>query len=305
MQGSRKDFEVTIRLRNNQLKSRRMALGLSIIELCKLVHISPQSYMDLENLKVSPMYAKDHASGWQKGDWRKAALKLSTYYVCLPEELFPDAVRRVQRNMIVAEFDLAQLPQAAVMQASAMLPSPEAEYIAAETKQRLNEALDTLPPRDAEIMRLRYGLADGEEHSSVDIGVKFGLSSARILQIEARALKKLGAESGPAREALVDFTPPRKLAWEELRRLETQASGLKQVERTAHAAIAYAERIERLRLNGYHTGFSLDALMQNARVARNTLKQIQGKAHAAREKAKDIRKRWGFRPGIEYHWEEE
>jgi hypothetical protein len=80
---NRKNFEVTIKLRNNQLKSRRKELGLGIIELCKRVHISAQAYMDLEGLKVSPMHERT-IRGRRAGAWRQPVLKLAEYFGCSP-----------------------------------------------------------------------------------------------------------------------------------------------------------------------------------------------------------------------------
>lgn len=58
-------------------------------------------------------------------------------------------------------------------------------------KQRINEALDTLPVREREILRLRYGLADGYCYTLDEVGRIFCLTRERIRQIEVKALKKL------------------------------------------------------------------------------------------------------------------
>lgn len=55
----------------------------------------------------------------------------------------------------------------------------------------LNSVLDTLSEIEAEIIRLRYGLIDGQERTLIEIGKKLNLSRERIRQLEARALKKL------------------------------------------------------------------------------------------------------------------
>lgn len=232
-----KDFEVTIKLRNNQLKSRRKELGIGIVELCKRVHIAPQAYMDLESLKVSPVYEHEHlvgharspaTMGWQKGDWRPVVLKLAAYFGCPPEELFPDSVRRVLKNTIVAEFDLAQLPQAAVAQASAMLPSPEDEYVAAETKQQLDAALATLPHRDATVLRLLYGLDGEEEHTHDEVAAKLSMSPQRVHQVVRRAVESLGNGITPASAALKEYvgTTMPASSWREAQRLDAHAAWL-------------------------------------------------------------------------------
>jgi RNA polymerase primary sigma factor len=58
-------------------------------------------------------------------------------------------------------------------------------------KETIDWALDTLTPRQARILRLRCGLADGREYTLEEVGQKFGLTRERIRQIEAEALRKL------------------------------------------------------------------------------------------------------------------
>jgi RNA polymerase primary sigma factor len=58
-------------------------------------------------------------------------------------------------------------------------------------REKVNEALDSLPPREAMILRLRFGLNDGTEHTLEEVGQKFGLTRERIRQIEVQALQRL------------------------------------------------------------------------------------------------------------------
>ena len=58
-------------------------------------------------------------------------------------------------------------------------------------RQNLNKILELLPAREARILRLRYGLSNGETHTLREIGIKIGVSRERIRQIEAQALRRL------------------------------------------------------------------------------------------------------------------
>ncbi len=58
-------------------------------------------------------------------------------------------------------------------------------------RERINDLLDTLSPREARILRMRYGLYDGHSYTLKEIGDKFGLTRERIRQIEAEALSHL------------------------------------------------------------------------------------------------------------------
>ncbi len=56
---------------------------------------------------------------------------------------------------------------------------------------RINEVLDQLTDREARVIRLRYGLEDGRNHTLEEVGLEFDVTRERIRQIEAKALKKL------------------------------------------------------------------------------------------------------------------
>ncbi len=55
----------------------------------------------------------------------------------------------------------------------------------------LNLALETLTPRENEVMRLRYGFDDGNMKTLQEVGKKFNITRERVRQIEAKALRKL------------------------------------------------------------------------------------------------------------------
>lgn len=58
-------------------------------------------------------------------------------------------------------------------------------------KEKLEEILSTLTPREARVLRLRFGLDDGTIYTLEEVGKKFGLTRERIRQIEGRALRQL------------------------------------------------------------------------------------------------------------------
>jgi RNA polymerase primary sigma factor len=58
-------------------------------------------------------------------------------------------------------------------------------------KDKLEEILSTLTPREARVLRLRFGLDDGTTYTLEEVGQKFGLTRERIRQIEGRALRQL------------------------------------------------------------------------------------------------------------------
>jgi len=70
-------------------------------------------------------------------------------------------------------------------------PSPEDVVLAGLERQRIEALLNHLDDRSAGIMRARYGLEDGREHSLTEVASRFSLSRERIRQLEIQALGRL------------------------------------------------------------------------------------------------------------------
>mmetsp|Transcript_30868 Transcript_30868/g.51214 ORF Transcript_30868/g.51214 Transcript_30868/m.51214 type:complete len:397 (+) Transcript_30868:103-1293(+) len=68
---------------------------------------------------------------------------------------------------------------------------PEADAHAVDLAQGIKEILKCLPKREAEILRLRHGLADGEAWTLEAIGERYGLTRERVRQLESKAMKQL------------------------------------------------------------------------------------------------------------------
>ena len=71
--------------------------------------------------------------------------------------------------------------------------SPAPQDAAAYTllKEQLAEVMQTLTPREAKVLRLRFGLDDGKARTLEEVGKEFDVTRERIRQIEAKALRKL------------------------------------------------------------------------------------------------------------------
>ena len=70
-------------------------------------------------------------------------------------------------------------------------PSPQDAASYTMLKEQLNEVLETLTPREAKGLRLRFGLDDGKARTLEEVGKEFSVTRERIRQIEAKALRKL------------------------------------------------------------------------------------------------------------------
>jgi RNA polymerase primary sigma factor len=70
-------------------------------------------------------------------------------------------------------------------------PAPADEASHALLKEQLQEVLSTLTPREAKVLKLRFGLEDGKSRTLEEVGSEFQVTRERIRQIEAKALRKL------------------------------------------------------------------------------------------------------------------
>ncbi len=70
-------------------------------------------------------------------------------------------------------------------------PTPTQSAYQNLLKEKVEEVLATLTPREARILRLRFGLQNGRSYTLEEVGQKFGLTRERIRQIEGKALRRL------------------------------------------------------------------------------------------------------------------
>jgi RNA polymerase primary sigma factor len=111
-------------------------------------------------------------------------------------ELPVTKVRRVMRiaqepislETPVGEEEESHLGDFIIDQASA---SPSDQAINLNLHEQTAQVLKSLSPREEKIIRLRFGLEDGSEHTLEEVGQNFAVTRERIRQIEAKALRKL------------------------------------------------------------------------------------------------------------------
>ncbi len=70
-------------------------------------------------------------------------------------------------------------------------PTPIESAYGKLLREKIEDVLDTLPPREARILRLRFGFENGHTYTLEEVGAKFGLTRERIRQIESKALRRL------------------------------------------------------------------------------------------------------------------
>jgi RNA polymerase primary sigma factor len=77
--------------------------------------------------------------------------------------------------------------------------SPAKAALDADLKEKTGQVLHTLTPREERIVKMRFGLEDGLEHTLGEVGQSFAVTRERIRQIEAKALRRLRYPSRSAK----------------------------------------------------------------------------------------------------------
>ena len=111
-------------------------------------------------------------------------------------DLTPSKVRRVLR--IAQEPISLQTPVGEEEESNlgdflvdSRMVSPSEAVINLNLREQTAEVLKTLSPREEKIVKMRFGLQDGSEHTLEEVGQNFAVTRERIRQIEAKALRKL------------------------------------------------------------------------------------------------------------------
>ena len=104
------------------------------------------------------------------------------------EEIRRIAVEPVSLHLPVGEDEGSELGDL-IEDGEAVAPLDSASYQLLQV--HLEEVLGTLGERERAVVRLRYGLTDGEPHTLEEVGRQFGVTRERVRQIEAKTLAKL------------------------------------------------------------------------------------------------------------------
>ena len=120
----------------------------------------------------------------------------TTEELALRMDLSPSKIRRVLR--IAQEPISLQTPVGEEEESNlgdflvdSRMVSPSEAVINLNLREQTAEVLKTLSPREEKIVKMRFGLQDGSEHTLEEVGQNFAVTRERIRQIEAKALRKL------------------------------------------------------------------------------------------------------------------
>ena len=211
-----KPIRVNVRLKNNILTTLREQAGMSPRRLAEELGLSYQHYLDLEGMRRTVLTVR--------GDWSEPARRIAAYWGRVPEELFPEVVRRVKRTSGSFVMDERQLQRllAAPRESLPALPEeiPDRLVVSREVRERVDEMFNLMRthvwdhntcriPTEADLFRLErriemfklhHGWDDGVEFTFEEIAQRFNLSRGRVAQIIEKFYPMLRHSSRGLRE---------------------------------------------------------------------------------------------------------
>lgn len=200
-----KDIRVEVKVKNNLILKRMEEQNIdTVAELCRQINASRTAdEPNIHQAKVGFLINMKEPARKKNGEWSEIALRLSAFFRCMPEDLFsePQQYNALQQNRSHAEVAYTEIQQLTARSEGPV--TPELALQASQLRTAISQALQTLTPREERVLRLRYGFETGETMTAEEIGQQFGVTNHRILQIEAKALRKLKhpSRTRPIREA--------------------------------------------------------------------------------------------------------
>lgn len=193
-----KELAVEVFIRNNRLRERRLALGLSRRALAKKVGIPASEYGGLEALKRSP---RTHG-----GAWNTNAKRLAQFYCTTEEDLFPPIIEKVRNPHVVRELSAAEAAPFLISEhQERSIESPADLYDEEERRAAIWQAVGRLPVREATAIHDYFGLDGGAEATLAEIGATRGIGGERIRQIIEKGLRIIRVPAKP--KPIHDFKP--------------------------------------------------------------------------------------------------
>ena len=193
------DIRIDIKVRNNRLVTLIEEQYDNVSQFCKAYNFSQRVVGDYCNLKESPLKS---LKTQEVAGWKSSALKIADVLGVLPDEIWPEHMQElkltVNKGFTTVSSDMVNTLLGSDRRADPLLMYEEEQCV-----DLLTRAVEQLTAREQKVLAMRFGL-NGEEPSTLSqIGDVFGIGPQRVLQIEAKALRKL---RHPKRsEVLEDF----------------------------------------------------------------------------------------------------
>ena len=82
---------------------------------------------------------------------------------------------------------------------------PRPQPLTPEVEQQVQELLERMTPREAEVIRMRFGMVDGHTHTLDEVAAAFGITRERVRQIENKAIRRRGYRRSDRLKRIAEF----------------------------------------------------------------------------------------------------
>ena len=183
-------YLVKVSIRNNLIiKAIHKAGYRNVSQFCEQNGMAKTQLTELISFRTPPLT--------KEGEFREPAKKLMEGLCALPTELWTaeQLTMELKRNTSIKEVNLDAMLSVLGINAEEALqmiepPKPDEVLEEKEKAQVVGEMLDSLTPREARVLRMRFGIGC-DEHTLEEVGKKLDVTSERIRQMEVKALRKM------------------------------------------------------------------------------------------------------------------
>lgn len=183
-------YLVKVSIRNNLIiKAIHKAGYRNVSQFCVQNGMAKTQLTELITFRTPPLT--------KEGEFREPAKKLMEGLCALPTELWTaeQLTMELKRNTSTKEVNLDAMLSVLGINAEEALqmiepPKPDEVLEEKEKAEVVSEMLDSLTPREARVLRMRFGIGC-DEHTLEEVGKKLGVTRERIRQMEVRALRKM------------------------------------------------------------------------------------------------------------------
>jgi RNA polymerase sigma factor (sigma-70 family) len=182
------EYNVKVTVRNNLILKAIKDFGYTNLNnFAKATGIGITGIYSLVNLMEPPIGSK--------GEFIKPAKELMEVLGACPSELWTDEQLTLRLDSNGTERVMSKEALQIAMQSNARsligLDYPEQEMVEEDLTRVMSDKLDSLTPKQAKILRLRFGLDGCAEHTLEEIGSMFKVTKTTIQMIEAKALRHM------------------------------------------------------------------------------------------------------------------
>ena len=179
-------IRATTKLQNDKMVAARERLGLNQTQAANAAGISLQAWIHLEKLRYSrytPATIEQHAT--------TIAMFLGiTAEEIAPRELWGSEVPST--HTLVRTIDTKHLLEVVRNhEQHYLLPEPRTELERDESREMLVDVLKELSSQEQEVINLHFGLNGGKRYTASEIARMYKISTSRVCEIEAKALRRL------------------------------------------------------------------------------------------------------------------